>query len=204
MTPPNHTITTTRLVIRPWQRTDLDAYERWPPFADQLLAIFNHAPRSSLELDLEWAAAQLNPSQQFWTIVTDGTVIGRITLRALPDETGSGQLGMLLGAPYVGQRFGTEALVGWLQAYFGRWQMQSVTLHVACWNQRARHMYERVGFAEVRRYWQTAGLPADYPFLHEPQYAPLAACFRWSQTELYASWTEMCLTRRQWSPSVAQ
>ncbi len=165
------------------------------------MAIFNPELRSSLELDLEWAGAWFNPGLQFWTIVAADNVIGRITLRSLNESAGDGQLGMLLGAPYVDQGFGREALQGWLQAYFGHWQMESLQLQVACWNRRARHLYERVGFTEVRRYWQAAGLTADYAFLNEPAYTPLADCFRRSQTELYAAWAEMRLTRSQWSLS---
>ena len=197
MSPTEQPIITDRLVVRLWQRADLDAYQAWPPFNDPLLAIFNRPPRSTLELDLEWAGALLNPGQRLWTILTAGQVIGRITLRELPEH--SGRLGMLLGSPYVDQGFGSEALRAWLAIYFGHWQMQSLSLQVACWNRRARHLYERTGFSEIQHYWQTVGATADYSFLRSPAYASFAACFRWGLTELYAAWVEMQLTAGQWA-----
>lgn len=191
-------IVTARLLLRPWKRSDLDAYAAWPPFRDSLLHIFNRAPTTPMERDLAWTMAALDAAQRGWSVVRDETVIGMLTLRKIDLTARSGELGMLLGAPFVGQGLGTEALEGWLRTAFSCWQWQAVRLKVAAWNSRAMRLYARLHFVPVARFWEWAGPPEEWAFLLAPPYQALHPYFRWSAQGIYALQHEQLLTATRW------
>lgn len=201
---PDLVVTTPRLVVRPWLRADLDVYRAWPQFTDPLFASFAYPQRSATEANLFWAFTNSNPNHQQWTILHDATIIGTLTLSRIDQKLRRGWLGIMLGAPFVDQGFGREALTGWLDAYFQRWSFTGLYLEVACWNQRARRLYDALGFRELRQFMRFAGPAREWTFLDTPPYADLRSCFRWGNAEVYAVWSEMILSNWQPQPSAEE
>ena len=113
-------VRTARLFIRPLERADVDAIYALRPHTEPLLLRYNPpAEETQADRDLWFALRTGDPARREFAILTaPGQFIGRIGVREM-DEQSSARLGISLGADFVNRGYGTEALVGWLDWYFG-------------------------------------------------------------------------------------
>ncbi len=192
-------LTTPRLVLRGWQRSDLDAMAAWPPFPDPLDAVWNWARvlREHGTLDLHWVGRNLSPRRVEWTITEhNGTVVGHVGIREIDREANSSMLGIGFGYPYIGQGYGKEVLAAFLHHYFGPWKFTTLRLEVALHNTRALRLYERLGFRTTRTFWYQPELPDAWEFFADQHYDPVRHLFRWGQDGMYMQCVEMELDER--------
>jgi RimJ/RimL family protein N-acetyltransferase len=195
-------IPTPRLVLRPWQRSDLDVMAAWPPFPDPLDAAWNWARvlRDQGTLDLHWVGRNLAPRRVEWTITQpDGTVVGHLGIRDIGREAGNSMLGIGFGYPYIGQGYGTEALAAFFEQYYGPWGFATLRLEVALHNERAVRLYERLGFRTTRTFWYQPELPDKWDFFADQRYDPLRHLFRRGQDGMYMQCVEMELNAQHWA-----
>lgn len=193
-------ITSERLVLRPWQRADLDALAALPPFTDPLdeSANWPHALAKNGTADLFFFGRSADSQRREWTITTrDGAVIGHLGIRNIEPEAGSARLGIGLGAPFIGQGYGREALTSFLAAFFGPLRLQRLLLDVRGHNLRARRLYEQLGFRSTGTFWQLLG-PAETSALDAPPYAALRDEFRREAGQVLARCIEMTLAADEW------
>lgn len=75
-----------------------------------------------------------------------GQRVGEVSVRTAAPENRCGSLAMLMGPPWQGRGYGTEAL--WLASRFGfeAMNLHRLELYVVASNERARRVYERIGF----------------------------------------------------------
>lgn len=198
--PPDLSFRTERLLVRPWQRADLDAAARWPPFADPLERTWSWPEGTGLllPLDLLWASHEADPSRRTWAILLGDTLAGLLQLKAIRHVERDAFLGIVIGAPWSGQGLGREALAGFMPVCFDRLGLDEIRLEVSLANLRALRLYEQFGFAERTRFWRYAGLASEYAFLRAPAYAGVQPFFRWSETGVYQLCAEMALTAECW------
>lgn len=84
----------------------------------------------------------------------DDTLIGNVTLRRTSPENRSAELGLMIGAKECwGQGYGTDAVRTVCRFGFGMMNLHRIELEVFAGNDRARRIYDRLGFREeaVRR-----------------------------------------------------
>jgi RimJ/RimL family protein N-acetyltransferase len=138
-----------RVIVRRLTRADLNDMVRWRPFDDPLFSDANWPLRSLRELN-QWYTRCSRDPQRLLCAVTDnsGRVIGSITLRER-DALRSARLGVTLGADFVNQGLGTEALGLFLDYYFDELGLEKMVLDVVGYNQRAIRVYEKLGFVTV-------------------------------------------------------
>jgi RimJ/RimL family protein N-acetyltransferase len=194
---------TERLILRPWQRVDLDRMAEWPRFPDPLDAVWNwpHQLQAQGTVDLFFLTRAHDPSRQAWTITTRAEqVIGHLEIRTIQQAARRARLGIGLGYPYVGQGYGTEALTAFLQAFFGPLGFATLQLDVAAYNARGRRVYERLGFRQVAAVWQRIGSSVDFGFLSEPAYDGVRQLFRQDQGSVLALSFQMELAVADWRP----
>jgi len=149
-------VRTARLVIRPLQRADVDAIAIWQPFADPSLAGYNVPDPSAQERDDWFALRTGDPTRREFALEAPGQVVGRISLRDI-DDSASARLGISIGAEFVNHGFGTEALSGFLDWYFGEGGFSVMALDVSASNRRAVHVYQKLGFRHVQDLYQPVG-----------------------------------------------
>jgi RimJ/RimL family protein N-acetyltransferase len=84
----------------------------------------------------------------------DGKLIGIVDLRDAEPEVGNAELDIYIGdAEYRnGGGYGTEALRMMCRYGFDRMRLHMITLWVVAENERARHVYRKVGFSEDGRH----------------------------------------------------
>jgi RimJ/RimL family protein N-acetyltransferase len=166
----------------------------WPPFTDPLDAMWNWPQilRAHGTVDLFWATRNLDPRRIEWTVTQhDGTVVGHLGIRSIDHNVGEAWLGIGFGQPYLGQGYGTEALRAFLRYYFGALGFACLRLEVGLHNTRARRLYQRLGFGDVRTFWYAAELPTDWTFLDDPHYNSVRHLFRQGQDGMYMQCVEM-------------
>ena len=85
-------ITSPRLVLRPWQRRDLDALADLPPYPDPLDDDWNwpHALRANGTADFFFLGRSCDPNRAEWTITLPSEqIIGHLGIRDIDRDTRS-------------------------------------------------------------------------------------------------------------------
>lgn len=165
----------------------------WPLFADPLDSAWNW-PRELQQLgsaDLFFWIRDGDARRREWTITRQDTVIGYLSVREIDPGERSSRLGIGLGAPYVGQGYGSEALRAFMDLYFGAFEFRLLRLAVTGHNLRARRCYERLGFRERARRWQDEGAVESFAFLSSPRYDALREQFDRRHGRMFGQIIEM-------------
>jgi RimJ/RimL family protein N-acetyltransferase len=188
-----------RVNIRPLTRADLDAMAAWRPFDDPLFEEANWMYHSPQKLERWYAHYSQDPRRLLYAIVGGGEqLVGCLTLREI-DGRRSARLGITLGADFVDQGYGTEALALFLGYFFEELGFQKMVLDVAAYNRRAMRVYERLHFEKVGQRERPAGSRKALAFLREPRYAEVRRFFRrdWLGRRRLLCY-EMELPRERW------
>jgi RimJ/RimL family protein N-acetyltransferase len=103
--------------------------------------------------------------QGLWHFVicrlADDRPVGSLDLHEIDAKNGSAGLEIVIGSPDdTGQAYGSDALRALLAFAFGELRPERIRLDVYDQNERARHVYERVGFVHegtLRRAFNDSG-----------------------------------------------
>jgi len=137
--------------LRPAEREDLPRFVAW---LSDVRTSRTLALRSPLSLAMEqgWFERVVErQGSEIWHFVicrlADGRPVGAIDLHDIDLTNGSAGLGIVIGDPAdTGQGYGSDALRALLGFGFGELRLERIWLDVYDFNERARHVYERVGF----------------------------------------------------------
>jgi diamine N-acetyltransferase len=187
-----------RVTIRTMKLEDLDAMISWRPFADPLYRPFDF-PRQSRADHIRWFEwRRRDPSRRLYTIINEERkVIGSLTLREV-DGRRSARLGITIGADFVSQGYGTEALHLFLHYFFQYLGFDRIVLDVAATNLRAVRCYRTIGFRQVGEHYRSASHPSYRDVLREPRYRHLRSYFRRQGGVIQVLFYDMSLTREEW------
>jgi diamine N-acetyltransferase len=187
-----------RVTIRPMKRTDVDAMARWRPVIDPLYKPFDFPRRSRTE-HLRWFEwRNRDPNRRLYTIENEKKqVIGSLTLREI-DGRSSARLGITLGADFVSQCYGREALQLFLEYYFDTMGFSQMVLDVAATNLRAVHIYRSLGFQHVDEHYRPIDHPSYRSIEKDPRYRHLSTYFRHQSGTVQVLFYDMLLTREEW------
>jgi len=186
----------TRTRVRVFNRTDVDAWQAWPDYDEQLL-VGTSPRRMSPEQRGRWYDDITQRQRQMPFAVEDetGTMIGRIFLRHVRHEERSAVLGIDLHPAYLSQGYGTESLKAFLHYYFETMGFERMLLSVAAHNARARRCYESLGFTTVGSHWD-AHIGPDVT--NQPKYAYMRHLFRRGPLGLESLFYDMRLEGAVW------
>jgi len=185
-----------RTRVRPFTRADVDAWQAWPDYPDQLL-VGTSPRRMSPDQRSRWFDDITQRQRQIPFAVDDeaGNMIGRIFLRHVRREERSAVLGIDLHPAFVGQGYGTESLGAFLQHYFDNMGLERMLLSVAAHNTRARRCYEALGFTTVGSHWDAHIGPDVTP---KPEFEHVRHLFRRGPLGLESLFYDMRLDRKDW------
>jgi RimJ/RimL family protein N-acetyltransferase len=167
-----------KVTIRPMVREDVDKMAAWRPFTDPLNSLWNGPQQNSIENGI-WFEAQAHDDSREWYAVEDldGHLIGRLSLRQISRRK-SARLGITLGADYVGQGYGTDAIRTFLTYYFWELGFEALYLDVAAPNRRAIRCYEKCGFEYIGSHYQGIGSDGRLAFLKDEKYRDIRQFFK--------------------------
>jgi RimJ/RimL family protein N-acetyltransferase len=166
-----------KVIIRPMIREDVEKMQAWQPFTDPLDSLWNVSQHGSE--NYVWFQAQASDPSRRWYAVEDlsGHLVGRLSLRQISGRK-SARLGITLGAEYVGQGYGTDAIRTFLVYYFRELGFQTLYLDVAAPNERAIRCYERCGFKYVGSRYRGVGSDERLAFLKDEKYRDIRRFFK--------------------------
>jgi RimJ/RimL family protein N-acetyltransferase len=181
---------------------DLDAMARWRPFADPLYQAFDF-PRRSLGEHRSWFEwRSRDHTRRLYAIEDEARqVIGSLTLREI-DGRRSARLGITIGADFVSQGYGSEALRLFLTYYFRTMGFAQMVLDVAATNLRAVRTYRRLGFRQTGQHYRPASHSSYRLLRQDPRYRHLHRFFRRQGTVLQVLFYDMAMTREEWGASL--
>lgn len=182
-----------RLLIRRWQRLDYTTMDQWPVFTDPLSVVWN-LPDRIIVGQREW----LPDYRRTFAIETHAhELIGRLTLRDIDIKRTSARLGITIGAPYVGQRYGTEAMTCFLDAFFSTMRFQTMVLDVAALNERAVRCYRGLGFQQTGMHWRDGG-NRFFQLLSPETRESITPYVRHGRNSVWVQFYDMQLAREDW------
>ena len=137
-------------------------------------------------------------SRRLYTVEDEGRrPIGSLTLRDI-DGRRSARLGITIGADFVSQGYGTEALRIFLDYYFGEMGFARLVLDVAATNLRAVRTYQALGFHSISEHYQSTNHPSYRILRQDSRYRHLQQYFRRMGTVYQVLFYDMALTREEW------
>jgi len=155
--------------LRPAERADLPLFVAWLGDArtTRTLALISPLSMAGEEHWFEDLVAHQGGDRWHFVVcrATDERAVGAVDLHEIDMRNGSAGLGIVIGAPSdTGQGYGSDALRALVAFGFGELRLERIWLDVYDFNERARHVYERVGFVHegtLRRALFRAGAHHD-------------------------------------------
>jgi RimJ/RimL family protein N-acetyltransferase len=136
-----------RVRLRAREEEDLPRLNRMFDDPDVLAGLTVPFPQP-LEGIREWVAQTRGLEDQIHFVIETlaGESIGVCGLQFIDTRSRHAMLGIWVGKPYWDQGYGTDAMRVLCRFGFDHMNLQRITLHVYEPNERARHVYEQVGF----------------------------------------------------------
>jgi len=187
-----------RVTIRPMVRRDVEAMMTWRPTVDPLYEPYDLPGRDRAD-HLRWFQWRSHdPSRRLFVVEDEqGRVIGSLTLREI-DGQQSARLGITLGADYVSQGYGSEALHLFIDYYFEVLGFARLVLDVCATNLRAVRTYQSLGFRQVGEHYRPAAHNSYSTVRREDRYRHLRHFFRRLGTVYQVLFYDMAMTREDW------
>lgn len=187
-----------RVTIRPMERRDVDAMMTWRPAIDPLYQPYDLPGRDRAD-HLRWFQwRDRDPSRKLFVIEDEqGQVIGSLTLREI-DGQQSARLGITLGADFVSQGYGTEALRLFMDHFFEVMGFDYLVLDVCATNLRAVRTYQNLGFHQEGEHYRPAAHRSYAIVRKEDRYQHLRRFFRRQGTAYQVLFYDMVMTREEW------
>lgn len=149
-----------RVRLRALQQDDLPLFHRW--WSDPEIARFQvggtirlNQESTNITMLERWFGDTGNDVGFTIALRESGEAIGFVNLWGANVKNRSGTLGILLGKPFWSQGYGSEALGLVLDYAFREMNLHRVELGVYAFNDRAIHVYQKLGFREVGRRRET-------------------------------------------------
>lgn len=137
----------TRIVLRAVEREHLPNYVQWLN-DPKVLEYFGYYVPLSLDQEETWYEEMLGDrTARAFSIEFDGRHIGGAGYHRIDGRNASAEVGLFVGLPELWDKgLGSEALQTLLRFGFEQMNLHRVYLRVYAENERAIHMYEKVGF----------------------------------------------------------
>jgi diamine N-acetyltransferase len=139
-----------RVTLRDLVRADVDQMANWPRFHEVELQWANLDLSFNSERELYFDRGRSSSTRRRFVVLDErGDIIGTVGLRNLDFLTGEATLGIIIRADTVGKGYGTDTVETILGYAFDVLDLRRVLLDVAVNNDRARHVYDKLGFTPI-------------------------------------------------------
>ena len=146
-----------RITLRAIEREDLSDYVQWLNNPAVLEYFGNQVPLS-LEQEEKWYHDMLrDPSVQAFAVEFEGQHVGSAGFSNIDGRNSRAEVGLFIGSPEMWDRgLGSDVLKTLVRFGFEQMNLNRIYLQVFAGNQRAIHLYEKVGFRHEGLWRQAA------------------------------------------------
>ena len=157
--------------LRPGERSDIPLFVQWLSDArtTRFLAIRSPIGLAMEELWFDDVLEHHGRDRWFFVIcrLVDDRPVGSIDLNLLDLTNGSAGLGIVIGDPSdTSLGYGSDAIRALLDFGFGELRLERIWLDVYDGNERARHVYDRVGFVHEATFRRALFRDGRYADVH--------------------------------------
>jgi RimJ/RimL family protein N-acetyltransferase len=137
--------------LRPGERRDIPLFVRWYTDLRTTRTLLMTSPMGEA-MEERWFERMVDAhgTDRFFFVVCrreDDRPVGSIDLHDVDLRNGNANLGIAIGDPDdTGHGYGTDALTALVAFGFDQLRLERISLEVYDFNERARRVYERVGF----------------------------------------------------------
>ncbi len=147
------------VTLRHMIREDVDQMATWPRFVENDLQWANLELTFPSERDVYFERGQSNANRRRFVIFDEAReLIGTVGLRNLDFQSGEATLGIIIRSDAVGKGYGTDAVWTLLGYAFDDLDLRRVLLDVVETNDRARHVYVKLGFRFIGQHLGPLGV----------------------------------------------
>lgn len=175
-----------------------DAYEmaKWGTHGSPLFGDYNFSDMSRQDFR-KWYAMKTEPRNNAYYSVRDrNTLVAYFGIKKISGLFQRAVFGIVVDASKVNEGYGTEIMETFLPCFFGAFRMKRLELEVAVFNERARALYEKMGFYEKRRLYRP--FYTDFVDFTEPGLERFQSFFCEIDGKLYSEVLVMELRREDW------
>ncbi|MCL7451872.1 MAG: GNAT family N-acetyltransferase [Anaerolineae bacterium] len=144
-----------RVVLRAIERQDLPAYVEWLNDPTVLNYFGRYGPLSLVEEEQWYEEMLQDPRTLNFSVEFEGRHIGGAGFNEIDGRSASAEVGLFIGLPALwDQGLGSDVLHALLRFGFEQMNLNRIYLSVFARNERAVHLYEKVGFKHEGRWRQ--------------------------------------------------
>ena len=156
-----------RIVLRAWERADLETFLRWFNDPEVTQYIGNAYPSLSMDQETRFYEQGMENTHRYCIVTKAGALIGNCSLNRVDPVCRHAEIGIVIGEKdYWGQGYGREALGLLLQVGFAGLGLNRLYLRVVDFNQRAQRCYRAAGFVEEGRLRQGVFVHGRFHDMH--------------------------------------
>lgn len=119
-----------------------------------LLKSYDFWPKTFFECAYWFYKKTESNSKRYFSIVYYGKVIGYLSMKEIDEEDKTSTLGIVLDPNFQSMGLGKKILIKFLNMYFYDYCFDELTLSVDFFNERAKRLYESLGFNIYTRGYQ--------------------------------------------------
>lgn len=141
-----------RIRLRAPERKDIPVFVKWFNDPEVTETLFNYLPMSLADEE-QWFENMLKRPMREHPLSAeikegeDWRMIGNIGMMGFDDVARSAEIGIVIGEKdYWNQGYGTEMMRLMLKHCFETLNLNRVMLRVYAYNERAKHVYQKIGF----------------------------------------------------------
>ncbi len=189
-------LTGQRIVISDLTVEDAYEMENWGVHRSPLFGDYNFDEMTRKDFR-KWYAMKTDPKGNAYYSVRDNNVlVAYFGIKKISRFFRRSIFGIVVDASKLNEGYGTEILETFLPCYFGTFRMKRLELEVAVFNERARALYEKIGFREKERLYRP--FYTDFVDFTEPGLERFQSSFCAFDGKLFSEVAVMDLQREDW------
>lgn len=137
------------LIVEPFLADYIGDLKLWAKHEDARYVHYDFSLFKNDELYMRWYKLRTEKGRRLFAIRSEGRVRGFISLREFNLFRSSATMGIVIDPGYLSKGLGQRALRLFLEIFFEDMGCRSLKLKVSDFNERAKHVYEKIGFELV-------------------------------------------------------
>ena len=137
--------------IKKFEKNDLKNFKNFSPYDDILLTDYNLCFLKESEIK-KWEKKIKSKKNNYFVIFLNEIMIGYIGISRISFLNSNYELSLSLDEKYCSKGYGFKSLRLFLEYYFENFDKYSIWLNVNAFNQRAIHLYEKIGFEKISEF----------------------------------------------------
>jgi RimJ/RimL family protein N-acetyltransferase len=185
-----------RITIEDLKLEDVYEMVNWGKHENVLLDDYNFPFRTDSDIK-KWYNIKTKPLRNHYYSVRNenGILIGYFGIKDKKYIFRSAYLGIVFDPNFLDMGYGTETFMTFLPYYFGKMKMLTLYLEVAEFNDRAYHLYQKIGFQKIAYYLDV--FPEQSLDIRNPYFVEKRDAFVIEDGIIYQQIFRMKLTRHK-------